>query len=215
MPNKMAKTTLLKCVVIAVLFHVAIAIALLFNNERPENQVESHKPEVVPPPKKVTPTATVPKQQIKTQIDERSEEPAYIYTWLDSDGVKHYSDKPPPPDLSNVEVRKKIKSENNSNRSSIIPQPHISAFASTSSSGKRTENVSVNYKRVSGEIIQRERTRLENLLEFHERRYWHREKTIISLEEKEGLRKPIIETKERLEKLAQSPEQYFGVNQSN
>jgi hypothetical protein len=109
MIKNLSNTTLLKGVLIAVLFHVIVGLALVVNKGRNENQIEPSNPEAVSAYKKVTYTATFPKPQDNQQI-RKGFGKSYIYSWLGADGVKHYSNSAPPSDARNVEFRKESKS---------------------------------------------------------------------------------------------------------
>ena len=208
-------TALLKGVLIAVLFHVIIGIALISNSGRNENLVEQRKSAAVPTHNKVTSSASVPKTHDTQQIHEGLRT-SHIYSWLDSDGVQHYSNSVPPPGARNVEFRKESKSGRMSDRAPIVENKPAFLVTNESTAHIQEEStVSNHYERISEGLIQQERARLENLLEIFERQYWQRKKTIISLEEKERLRRPITRTKEKLKQLEQSPDRYFGFNQTN
>ena len=207
-------TALLKGVLIAVLFHVIIGIALVSNSGRNENLVEQRKSAAVPTHNKKTPIASVPKTHDKHQIQEGLRT-SHIYSWLDSDGVKHYSDSAPPPRSRNVEIRKESEAGTQARRSSVTDVRPI--YSAKAYRAKEINTASANryYKRVLEELVINERTRLKRELEIYEQRYWRREKAIISLEEKERLMRPIAKTREKLEKLQESPEQYFGLTQKD
>jgi hypothetical protein len=203
-------TALMKGVLIAVLFHVIIGIALISNSGRKENLVAQRKPEVVTTHNKVAPRATAPKTHDNHQIHEGLRT-FHIYSWLDSDGVKHYSNSVPPPGARNVQFRKESKSGTMSDRAPIVGnKPAFSAANESAAYIQGESTSSSHYERVSEDLIQHERERLEALLEIYEQRYWRRKKTIISLEEKERLRRPITRMKEKLKELEQSPDRYFG-----
>jgi len=202
---------LLKGVLIAVLFHVILGIGLISNTGRNENPVEKRKPDAVPMHNKVTSSGSVPKTHHTQQIH-AGLRTSHIYSWLDSDGVQHYSNSVPPPGARNVEFRKESKSGRMSDRAPIVENKPAFLVTNESTAHIQEEStVNSPYERVSEDLIQNERDRLEALLEMYERHYWRRKKTIISLEEKERLRKPVTKTKEKLKQLEQSPDRYFGI----
>ena len=206
--------TFLKGVLIAVLFHVVIGIVLISNSGRNENLAEKRKPEIPSTHNKVTPIVIVPKTHDNNQIQEGLIT-SHIYSWLGSDGVKHYSDSAPPPRSRNVEVRKEIEVGAQNKRSFVTDVRPIYSAKTDRAEGKNSSSANRYNNRILEELVINEKTRLERELEIYEQRYWRREKAIISLEEKERLMGPIAKTREKLEKLQESPEQYFGLTQKD
>ena len=139
---------------------------------------------------------------------------AKIYIWVDENGVKHYSNTAPPQKSDKI---KSVESQEETPTTEVEPTPtsgsntSIGAPLNKSSRGNTTEESSrkSNTPSVSEERIERERLKLERKLKHYEENYWQRSKGVISLEEKEKLREPIVEIKEKLQKLSDDPVRYF------
>ncbi|MGB8337016.1 MAG: DUF4124 domain-containing protein, partial [Desulfobacterales bacterium] len=145
-------TALLKGVLIAVLFHVIIGIALISNSGRNENLVEQRKSAAVPTHNKVTSSASVPKTHDNHQIHEGLRT-SHIYSWLDSDGVKHYSDSAPPPRSRNVEVRKEIEVGAQNKRSFVTDVRPIYSAKTDRAEGKNSSSANRYNNRILEELV--------------------------------------------------------------
>ena len=153
-------TLLLKGVLIAVLFHVILGIAIISNTERNKNPVEKLKPDAVPTQNKVTSSASVPKMHDNHQVHEGLRM-SHIYSWLDSDGVQHYSNSVPPPGARNVKFRKESKSGRMSDHAPIVENKPAFLVTNESTAHIQEESTVIShYERISEDLIQNERDRL-------------------------------------------------------
>ena len=142
---------------------------------------------------------------------------AEIYYWTDEDGVKHYSNDPPPAKNVSIETAEEIPNDPlaDEQRDAVAEKTLkeiIDEFEKESESQLETESPETKIKipaqagkpQTRQELIQKEKEKLEDIIAHLERQ------PVASFHNQRSKQQYIGRYRQKLQKLLESPDSYFG-----